>query len=161
MNTKSIYALLPLDIKEVIVDKLCEVDKDIHSELMEELLYVRREQICDLYQEEMMREMECLDYYEEGNECVLDWLNDWYDTRKEYWDNYHDEECAEKYYFLLITEMCLGIGPPNPFKNYGEGFRMRDVVWEKDDSWMIGGVRLHSIQPSLVRELCYPICLCG
>tara|TARA_R100000697_G_C5402354_1_gene185613 strand:+ start:507 stop:758 length:252 start_codon:yes stop_codon:yes gene_type:complete len=38
MNTKSIFALLPIDIKENISDKLCEPDKQIHKRLMEELL---------------------------------------------------------------------------------------------------------------------------
>ena len=54
MNRQQWHTLFPTDIKEVIIDKLCEVDKTIHKDLMKELDYWVAEQRCDLYRYEIM-----------------------------------------------------------------------------------------------------------
>tara|TARA_Y100001938_G_C7949874_1_gene358759 strand:+ start:112 stop:645 length:534 start_codon:yes stop_codon:yes gene_type:complete len=87
MNTKSIFALLPLDIKEVISDKLCEPDKQIHKSVMENLLKMNVESMIDRYEWEILEFYNLIepeDEYRYAGE--LPFL---YKKNKEFFDDLH------------------------------------------------------------------------
>jgi len=91
MNTKSIFALLPLDIKEVISDKLCEPDKQIHKDVMDDLLWMNIEMMVERYRDKILETYNLIgDNYTESCE---DWLDDMYKANKELFDDIHTKHC--------------------------------------------------------------------
>ena len=91
MNTKSIFALLPLDIKEVISDKLCEPDKQIHKSVMENLLKMNTEMMVERYVWDILDFYNLIEpedeYRQAGNLPFL------YKKNKEFFDNLHTSVC--------------------------------------------------------------------
>ena len=85
MNTKSIFALLPIDIKEIISDKLCEPDKQIHKSVMEDLLWMNTEMMVERYGKEIEETFDNIDNYDV---CITG-LDDLYQANKEYFDDLH------------------------------------------------------------------------
>jgi len=126
MNTKSIFALLPLDIKEIISDKLCEPDKQIHKILMEDLLWMNTEMMVERYRQKILETYNLIgDNYIESCE---DWLDDMYLANKELFDDIHIKVC---------NSLCPRAMNERKCRRISGGFR-RSVF--------------HSILPSLVKQ---------
>ena len=124
MNTKSIFALLPLDIKEIISDKLCEPDKQIHKILMEDLLWMNTEMMVERYRQNILETYNLIgdNYTESYEDCLVDM----YQAKKELFDDIHTKVC---------NSLCPRSVAPTGWQSLG--FR-RSVF--------------HSILPSLVKQ---------